>query len=64
MDEGKKELLEGQGVAKVVLRTWKLCGPGVSPVSIEAQNGTGVPPVFAETEKTGGTPVPPSEALR
>jgi hypothetical protein len=32
--------------------------PGVSPVSVEAQSGTGVPPVSDETEKTGGTPVP------
>jgi hypothetical protein len=33
-------------------------GPGASPVSVEAQSGTGVPPVSDETEKTGGTPVP------
>jgi hypothetical protein len=29
-----------------------------SPISVEAQSGTGVPPVSVETEKTGGTPVP------
>jgi hypothetical protein len=29
-----------------------------SRISVEAQSGTGVPPVSVETEKTGGTPVP------
>ena len=32
-------------------------------VSVEAQGGTGVPPVSDETEKAGGTPVPLSSLL-